>query len=180
MGHEKNTGMKREAATVGKVQTPGEWGGTLGAARPPEWTPNPTEWNGRRGAARPPENTNGGGVESSWDESTPREVRGPEGVETLGAPTVYRTRQGDDGWGRRGRGRKPTYRPTQQGAANQWRRRSGATGRGRNEGRGGGGGDGAASRWHGAPDSTPHRRGFVRGGGRHSQRGPRRLRRRAK
>ena len=54
MGSGKNTGEKREADGVGKVQNPGEWGGTLGAARPPEWTLNPTEWNGRRGDTRPP------------------------------------------------------------------------------------------------------------------------------
>ena len=54
MGRTKNTVGKREAAGVGSVQTPGEWGKTLGAARPPEWTLIPTEWNGRRGAVRPP------------------------------------------------------------------------------------------------------------------------------
>ena len=34
-GERENIGMKRETAWVGKVQTPGEWGGTLGAAIPP-------------------------------------------------------------------------------------------------------------------------------------------------
>ena len=51
----KNMAGKREAARVGKVTSPGEWGETLGAARPPEWTPIPTEWSGSWGAARPPE-----------------------------------------------------------------------------------------------------------------------------
>ena len=54
MGQGKNKGGGRETAGDGKGQNPGEWGKTLGATRPPEWTPIPTEWNGRRGAARPP------------------------------------------------------------------------------------------------------------------------------
>ena len=33
-------------------QNPWEWGETMGAARPSEWTPSPTEWGGRRGGAR--------------------------------------------------------------------------------------------------------------------------------
>ena len=55
MGRENNTAGKKEAAGVGNVTTPGEWGETLGAARPPEWAMIPKEWSGRRGAARPPE-----------------------------------------------------------------------------------------------------------------------------
>ena len=76
------------------------------------------------------------------------------------------------------REQKRTHRPTQLGAADQWRRRSGAMGCSGNGGRRGGGGDGAANRWSGAPDSTHHRRGFGRGGARPNQRGPCRLRRR--
>ena len=41
MGREQNTVGKREAAGVGKVTTPGEWGETLGVVRPPEWAPIP-------------------------------------------------------------------------------------------------------------------------------------------
>ena len=55
MGRKNNTAGKMEAAGVGKVMTPGEWGETLGAARPLEWSPILTEWSERRGAARPPE-----------------------------------------------------------------------------------------------------------------------------
>ena len=50
MKRKNNTAGKRVAAGVGSVQTPGEWEETLGAARPPEWTPIPTEWNGRKGS----------------------------------------------------------------------------------------------------------------------------------
>ena len=67
MGRGNNTGRKREASGVGKVQTSGEWGEILGAARPLEWTPIPTEWNGRRGAARPPEwKKTPGGAATEW------------------------------------------------------------------------------------------------------------------
>ena len=54
-GAGKNMAGKRDSAGVGKVTTPGEWGETLGAARPLEWAPIPTEWSGRREVARPPE-----------------------------------------------------------------------------------------------------------------------------
>ena len=36
-GPQTQQGGKKEAAGVGSVHTPGEWGGTLRAARPPEW-----------------------------------------------------------------------------------------------------------------------------------------------
>ena len=52
MGRKHNTEGKREAVRVGRVTTPGEWGDTMGSARPPEWAPIPTEWSGRRWAAR--------------------------------------------------------------------------------------------------------------------------------
>ena len=45
MRRENNTARKREAARVGKVTTSGEWGETLGAAKPPEWALIPTEWS---------------------------------------------------------------------------------------------------------------------------------------
>ena len=51
MGRKNNTVGKREAAGVGNVQTPGEWGETLGGARPPEWTPIP-EVNGVQESCR--------------------------------------------------------------------------------------------------------------------------------
>ena len=50
----------------GRRQNPGEWGETLGAARPPELTPSPTEWKGR------------GGCEDSGVEENP--WRGHQGV----------------------------------------------------------------------------------------------------
>ena len=64
MGRGGRKGRKKEAGGDGKEQNPWEWGETLGAARPPEWTPNPTEWKEMRGAARPPEwrKTPGGGA----------------------------------------------------------------------------------------------------------------------
>ena len=52
-GGKKEQGWGKEVARDGKEQNPGEWGDTLGAARPLEWTPIPTEWSVRRGAARP-------------------------------------------------------------------------------------------------------------------------------
>ena len=55
MGQENITAGKKEATGVGNVTTPGEWGETLGAARPPEWALIPTEWSGRRRDARPTE-----------------------------------------------------------------------------------------------------------------------------
>ena len=83
MGRRESKGGKKEAAGDGKGQNTGEWGETLGGARPPEWTPSPTEWNGRRGAVRPLEwrkpregpPRSGGGVESSPDDPT-RPVEG--------------------------------------------------------------------------------------------------------
>ena len=36
MGRKNTPAGKREAAGVGRVQTPGEWGETLGSATPPE------------------------------------------------------------------------------------------------------------------------------------------------
>ena len=79
MGRGKSKGGEREAAGDGKGQNPGEWGETLGDARPPEWTLSPTEWNGRRGGrktSRVEENPGrgrqgvGGGVELSLDDLT--------------------------------------------------------------------------------------------------------------
>ena len=55
MGCKNNTAGKREAARVGKVMTPGEWGETLGTNRPLEWALIPTMWSGRRVVARSPE-----------------------------------------------------------------------------------------------------------------------------
>ena len=49
MGRKNNTAVEMESAWVGKGTTPGEWGETLGDARPSEWPPIPTEWRGRRG-----------------------------------------------------------------------------------------------------------------------------------
>ena len=43
----------------------------------------------------------------SWDDSTPREVRGPKGDETLGAPTASRSRQGEENHGRGGGDENP-------------------------------------------------------------------------
>ena len=54
-GAPKEQGGKTKAARDSKGQNPGEWGETLGAVRPPEWTLSPTEWNGERGGPRPPE-----------------------------------------------------------------------------------------------------------------------------
>ena len=42
MGRKMNTVGKREASGVRNVKTPAEWGETLGAMRPPEWTLIPT------------------------------------------------------------------------------------------------------------------------------------------
>ena len=97
MGRGASKEGKNKAAGDGKGQNPREWGETLGAERPPYWTPSPTEWKGRRGVARPPEwrktlggaatecgggvesspddstrHREGGGVESSWDNTTPQ------------------------------------------------------------------------------------------------------------
>ena len=55
MGHKNTTEGKKEAAGVGSVTTPGEWGETMGAARPLEWALILTEWSGSRGATRLPE-----------------------------------------------------------------------------------------------------------------------------
>ena len=64
MGRGVSKGRKKEARGDERAQNPWEWGETLGAARPLEWTLIPTEWAGRRGAARPPEwrKTPGGGA----------------------------------------------------------------------------------------------------------------------
>ena len=55
---------------------------------------------------------NGGGVESSRDNSTPRGGGDPEGDETLGAPTAFQYRGGEDRRGRGGGGK--TQPPTRQ------------------------------------------------------------------
>ena len=124
--------------------------------------------------------TNGGGVELSWDDSTPREGGGPEGDGTPGAPTASQFRWGEDRRGRGGGDENTTPQHTKPGAADQWRRRSGATERGGDGDCGGGSKDGDGSRRRGAPGSTPHQHGFGRGGGRPSRRGPCRPRRQNK
>ena len=60
------------------------------------------------------QNENGGGVESSWDNSNPRGGGVPRGDETLGGLTSSQYRQGEGGWGRGGR--KPTHCLNNQGA----------------------------------------------------------------
>ena len=71
MGHGERKEVKKEAAGDGKGQTPGEWGETLGAAKPPELTPIPTEWNGMRGGVRPPEWWKPpGGAATEWGEGS--------------------------------------------------------------------------------------------------------------
>ena len=64
-------------------------------------------------------NTNGGGVELSWDDLTPREVRVPEGVKTLESPTAPRSRPEEDGRGRGGGDENsPTARPNREQTTN--------------------------------------------------------------
>ena len=55
MGRENNTAGKREAAGVGKVTTPGEWGETLGGREASGVGPDThgVEWE--EGGSRPPE-----------------------------------------------------------------------------------------------------------------------------
>ena len=67
-GAERARVGEKEAAGDGRGQNPGEWGETLGAASPPEWTPIPAEWNGGRGVARPPEwRKTPGGAATEWE-----------------------------------------------------------------------------------------------------------------
>ena len=76
------------------------------------------------------------------------------------------------------RGRKPTDRPTHEGAPIRWQRRLSATGCNGDTGRGGGDGDRGESQRRGLTDITIHRRGYGCVGGRSSQLGARSGRRR--
>ena len=81
--HEARQGQrdKNEAGRNWRGQNPWEWGETMGATRPLEWTPRPTDWGGRRGAARPPEwrkTPVGAAVEWAGELSGLRTTRLPE------------------------------------------------------------------------------------------------------
>ena len=49
MGQDRGKGKIKEAGGKRWEQNPWEWVETMGAARPPEWTPSPTEMGRGRG-----------------------------------------------------------------------------------------------------------------------------------
>ena len=109
---------------------------------------------------------------------TPREIGGPEGVETLGAPTASQYRRWEDGRGWGGGDKNPPtarpnwehptdggYRAAPRGAAAMEDAEAGTEQR---------------TSGAGHPKAPPHWRGFGRSGGRPSQRVPYQPRRRSK
>ena len=66
MGQGRGKGGTMEAGRKLREQNPWEWGGTVGVARPPEWTLSPTEWGGEGGreASGVTENPGGEGARS--------------------------------------------------------------------------------------------------------------------
>ena len=142
-----------------------------GGSSCPRTTRPPTEEEGESSHGRMTQlHTQTDGESSCHGMNRPPERIGPQGSQNPGIPHSVPIPTGGGRTRAGGRGRKSTHRPTHQGPPTRWRRRRGMTRRDEATGGGGGDGDRGASRRHGAPKSTPHRRGCGHIGGSSSHR----------